>query len=379
MTTSDKRSDGPARKPRAFDLDKPAPSAVPGRQAEERPSGKAARPSRSPAVYPATVELTPPEADPFLSPVPPTDPADVDPALAPPRRRRFTLGGVLGASLGILLSLAIGLWTDALVRDLFARAPWLGWIALAAAAAGVAALLILVGRELAGLRRLAGVGELRADLLRAGRSVSAKDARRLAGRVVALLGERPETARGRKELARLSDEIIDGPDYLAFTERELMSGLDRQARAFTLNAARRVSVVTAVSPRALVDLAYVVFESARLIRAIATLYGGRPGFIGMLRLFGDVIAHLAVTGAVAGGDSLIQQLVGHGLAAKLSARLGEGVINGLMTARIGISAMDLCRPMPFSALKRPGISDFMSDIARIGDRDTLRDRDSGKD
>jgi len=42
------------------------------------------------------------------------------------------------------------------------------------------------------------------------------------------------------------------------------------------------------------------------------------------------------------------------------------VINGLMTARIGISAMDLCRPMPFKALKRPGIGDFVSDIASVG-------------
>ncbi|HBT70117.1 MAG TPA: TIGR01620 family protein, partial [Agrobacterium sp.] len=54
--------------------------------------------------------------------------------------------------------------------------------------------------------------------------------------------------------------------------------------------------------------------------------------------------------------------LGHGLASKLSARLGEGVINGLMTARIGIAAMDLCRPLPFRAVKRPGIGDFMSDL-----------------
>jgi putative membrane protein len=33
-----------------------------------------------------------------------------------------------------------------------------------------------------------------------------------------------------------------------------------------------------------------------------------------------------------------------------------------MTARIGIAAMDLCRPLPFKAVKRPGIGDFMSDL-----------------
>jgi putative membrane protein len=99
---------------------------------------------------------------------------------------------------------------------------------------------------------------------------------------------------------------------------------------------------------------------------MAELYGGRPGTFGLLRLMRDVIAHLAVTGSIAVGDSLAQQVLGHGLASKLSSRLGEGVINGLLTARIGIAAMDLCRPLPFRAVKRPGIGDFLSDIASIG-------------
>jgi putative membrane protein len=34
-----------------------------------------------------------------------------------------------------------------------------------------------------------------------------------------------------------------------------------------------------------------------------------------------------------------------------------------MTARIGIAAMDLLRPLPFKATKRPGIGDFLGDLA----------------
>jgi putative membrane protein len=110
----------------------------------------------------------------------------------------------------------------------------------------------------------------------------------------------------------------------------------------------------------------VLFESTRLVRSIAEAYGTKPGRLGMFRLFRDVIAHLAVTGSIAAGDSLVQQILGHGIASKLSARLGEGVVNGLMTARIGIAAMDLLRPLPFKALRRPGIGDFMGDLAGGG-------------
>jgi putative membrane protein len=132
-----------------------------------------------------------------------------------------------------------------------------------------------------------------------------------------------------------------------------------------LDAAKRVSVVTAVSPRALVDVVYVVFEAVRLLRRLSELYCGRPGFFGFLRLSRNVLAHLAVTGTMALGDGLVQQLVGHGLAARLSARLGEGVVNGMMTARIGIAAIAAIRPLSFRAVERPGMGDFLKALAQF--------------
>ena len=204
--------------------------------------------------------------------------------------------------------------------------------------------------------------DLKRDVVDAALSPKPAVGRAIVARLVHLLSARPQTARGRARLVETEGEIIDAAHLIELAERELMAPLDREARALILGSAKRVSIVTAVSPRALVDLGYVIYESSRLVRAMAELYGGRPGKIGMLRLMRDVIAHLAVTGSIAMGDSLVQQVLGHGLASKLSARLGEGVINGLMTARIGIAAMDLCRPMPFRALKRPGIGDFIGDL-----------------
>jgi putative membrane protein len=66
----------------------------------------------------------------------------------------------------------------------------------------------------------------------------------------------------------------------------------------------------------------------------------------------------------------VQQLVGHGLAARLSAKLGEGVINGMMTARIGVAAMETARPLPFAAMKRPGLGDFLSALTTFTARKT---------
>ncbi len=74
------------------------------------------------------------------------------------------------------------------------------------------------------------------------------------------------------------------------------------------------------------------------------------------------ISHLAVTGGMAATDSIIQQVIGHGVAAKLSARLGEGVLNGLLTARLGLAAMDVTRPLPFAALPRPSLNDLAGSL-----------------
>ena len=104
-----------------------------------------------------------------------------------------------------------------------------------------------------------------------------------------------------------------------------MPALDAEARRLIGDATRRVSLVTAISPAAVIDLGVVLFTQLSLIRQIATLYGGRPGLLGLLRLSRLVIAHLAVTGSIAIGDDLIQQMIGHSLAARLSTRLGEGV------------------------------------------------------
>lgn len=366
MTDRDPAS--PPRKPQSFAFEEPK-----DHPRTKRSTGTTEKP-RKPAAIPVDASVTMAQDDPFA----PAELEALTPPPATPRSRRLTAGKVLLASLGFLLTLALGVWTDSLIRSLFERVPALGWVASAAAAIAALALVALVIKEIMGIRRLAKVAHMRESISTKARSATAKEARALAAQVQGLISANPLTALGRKNLKALDDEIVDGPHYLAFAERELMAPLDRQARLLTANAAKRVSVVTAVSPRAFVDLAYVGFESVRLIRALAELYGGRPGTIGMIRLFRDVIAHLAVTGAIAAGDSLIQQVVGHGLAAKLSARLGEGVINGLMTARIGISAMDLCRPMPFAALKRPGIGDFMSDIANFAGRTDETPVDSKK-
>jgi putative membrane protein len=267
-------------------------------------------------------------------------------------------------ALGGLLLLAVGVAVTDLITDLLARNQELGWLGLAFAILAMVSLLVIAVRETTGLMRLATVEKLHQRAAEMIVSDDRIEARSLVQELLALTRKMPHLARGRADLEGHLGEIIDGPDMVRLAERELMTPLDQQARRLISIAATRVSVVTAVSPRAIVDVLFVFGTALILVRRLAFLYGARPGTLSLVRLLRQVVMHLAVTGGLAASDSLIQQMLGHGIAARLSARLGEGVLNGLLTARFGLAAVDLIRPVPFAALPRPTLSDLMSEVLR---------------
>jgi putative membrane protein len=278
------------------------------------------------------------------------------------RRRRAPWLAMLMSALGGLVTLAIGLGVERLIADLFAVTPWLGWVALGLAVLAAIALAGIVGRELGGVLRERKIERLRAA---ASDALAVRDhqaAKAVASEVIALYAARLEGGAARERVRALGDEIIDADDRLAIVERELIAPLDAQAKRAIADAAKQVSVVTAISPRAIVDVAFVVFAAVRVLRRVARIYGGRPGALGFLRLARAAFSHLAITGGVAVGDSLLQQVLGLGLAARVSAKLGEGVLNGLLTARFGLAALSVCRPLPFVREAPPRIGDVAGEL-----------------
>ncbi|WP_296570821.1 YcjF family protein [Phreatobacter sp.] len=285
---------------------------------------------------------------------------------APPPARASLWTRLFWAGLGGLLSLAFGIAVSSLIDDLFTRAAWLGWAGIAALALFLTGGLALLLREIVALRSLARLDSLRESAAQALRDKDDRAAARVAADLLAAMSGNARTARGRTAVqAAFAEGIVDGAQRLRIVERELLEPLDREATRLVAEAARRVSVVTAVSPRAAVDLAMVFATAVRLIRRIAEVYGGRPGTFGMVKLVRQVLAHMAVTGGMAAGDTVLDQIVGHGLAAKLSAKLGEGVLNGLLTARLGITAIAVSRPLPYIAAPRPDVRDLVGDALTL--------------
>ena len=279
-------------------------------------------------------------------------------------RRRFSFATLFWSALGGLAVLGLGLSVTSLVEELFARSQGLGWLGLSLAAVAGLALLVIVAREITALVRLRAIEHLHTRAASAIASDERAEATTIVRELLHLMRNAPPLARGRARLESHIGDIIDGGDLIRLAERELMTPLDMEARRLVSAAAKRVSVVTAVSPRAAIDMIFVLITAFGLIRRLAYLYGGRPGTLGLIRLMRLCVAHLTVTGGLAIGDGMVQQVLGHGVVARLSTRLGEGMLNGLLTARLGLAAIEVTRPLPFAALPAPALADLAADLLR---------------
>ncbi len=343
----DKARTGTARKPRAFRPEEteitsaPAPFEM-GPMADEGSGGGA-----SGAAHPPRI-------------------ADEGDVANTGVRRALGWGRVLISALLALAGMAAGLWFTALVDNLLSRQDWIGWAAIGLMGLAGFAALALVLRECAGIVRLARLRRLRSGAEAAVRQGDEALARATVDRLEHLFRHRRDLAWQRARFAEHSGDILSAEDILRLAERELIGPLDARARDVVASSVRRVSVVTAISPLAALDMGVVAVENLRMLRRLATLYGGRPGFLGLLRLARMVLGHIVLTGGIALGDDLLRQMIGHGLTARLSARLGEGVFNGALTARIGIAAMEVCRPLPFLEMKPPRLASFVAAVLRRG-------------
>jgi putative membrane protein len=284
-------------------------------------------------------------------------------------KKSWSLAPLFWSALSGLVLLALGLWLDELIRTLFTRFEWLGWTGVALLGIAGATLLAFLGREFLALRRLAKLDHLRAEADQLYDHGDKKNSTRFANKMLSLYSAQPGLFKARQTLKNDLPHLFDADAILAQTEQVLISQIDASANHRVHQAAKRVALVTALSPRALFDIIVVLVETIRMVRAIAQSYGNRPGFIAMLKLSGHIAGHLAITGGMAAGETLLQQIVGHGLAARLSAKLGEGLLNGILTARIGLATIALCRPMPFKHAPAPTLGAVIKALRDQSDQD----------
>lgn len=326
-------------------------------------SQTAKKPRRKPASFRVEdVEIVMP---PKLAPLPDEPETEAEVTGLPKLERGLRWGSIFLGALGGLIGLLASLWLYDYVLALIARDDWIGWVAVVLLGLVLVALLMIILRELVGLMRLGRLDKIRHEADSAARQNNKPLAVDVTRRLKRFYRGREDLAWGMQRLAEHEHDIMDAEELLRLSERTLVAPLDPVARAIVASSAKRVSVVTAISPNALVDMMFVAAQNMRMLRKLATLYGARPGTLSLMKLARMVVTHIVLTGGIALGDDVVQQLVGHGLTARLSRKLGEGVFNGALTTRIGIATIDVCRPLPYIEQPRPRFRELVAEVVGL--------------
>jgi putative membrane protein len=306
-------------------------------------------------LKPGDIEMVQPEPEAAL-------PAKAAPVLelAEPGRRPW-LSLLLGA--GSLFAVGLlGLNAYDFAAGLFERSVWLGGgfsILLGLAALGA---IGVVGREFLSLRRLGRVDDLRIE----GERLMASEAH---GRAEDFLRNVEKLYRDRVELDepiwRFHDQASDAlndRERLELFAHSVLSPIDRAAYQVVKTSGRDIAVLTALTPIGAIDSLIVMVRTVNMMRGIAKLYGVRPGFTATLKLAKRGIRNIVIAGVGELVSHAAVETAGASLLRVLSARAGQGAVNGLLAARIGLSIMELCRPLPFTEDELPSLKTLRSEI-----------------
>ena len=263
----------------------------------------------------------------------------------PVRRHRLLLAGLLALGAVSLAQFSVRLW------EMAVQSPWLGgaWL--------VAAGLVLAGsagaalRQWQRLRRMRnrqdarshademlarqGIGQARVfceELARAGGQHASEGYRRWTAQV--------EGTHNNREVLLLYSHLV-------------LAEADSRALRNVVKQSGDTAVMVAFSQFAAIDMLLLFWRNLRVIEDVTTAYGIELGYWGRIGLLRQVLRNMAYAGAAEVATEVGMEMMGAGITGKISASVAQGIGAGLLTARLGLRAMDACRPIPWSADERP--------------------------
>jgi putative membrane protein len=215
-----------------------------------------------------------------------------------------------------------------------------------------------------------------ADLQREGERLMLRNgygqARPYVNRIAHIYAQRSDVRQRLDTFQRTVNDSYHDREVCALFSQQVMQDLDQQAYRLVLKRSQETALMVMVSPIPLLDALLTLWRNLRMIRDIATLYGGRPGALGSMSLTLSVIQNLIyadVSEVVADG---LAETLGNSMLAVLSTQAAQGIGSGILTARVGVKAMQACRPLPFTEEERPRLKtvrrELIGSLKRIFER-----------
>ncbi len=259
-------------------------------------------------------------------------------------------GGVSGWLLtGLALVLLLGgiQWAEFVQQSL--TQSWLqGGAAVALTGIGVVAVGKMLWSAWRGKRQHQMRQQWREEALTMQQSLQYGQATPLCQRILAALPQADRSAFLAQHNLQFSDA-----ETLQLFDLLVLQPLDQQASMRISAAAKQAGLAVAVSPFALADMLLVSWRAWRMMAELSEVYEVQLGAVARLALLKKFANLLFWTGATELAIDIGGDFLGVELSSKLSARAGQGVLAGLMLARLGRFVQQQLRPLPLLPAEKP--------------------------
>jgi putative membrane protein len=157
----------------------------------------------------------------------------------------------------------------------------------------------------------------------------------------------------------------DDRETVDHIERVFLEPLDNEAIRRISNHCLQIGTLVAASPYAAMDMLISFWRSLKMIDEISEVYGLRPSMPNRLKLLKSVARQMILVGtSQLVLDKTVEALGAKSLAALAGARVGQGIGVAMYTARIGIAAMRVTRPIECAEAKLPSSSDLIGPMLK---------------
>ncbi|CAM3878044.1 hypothetical protein VA7868_01257 [Vibrio aerogenes CECT 7868] len=256
------------------------------------------------------------------------------------RKRRF-LPSILTAFVGLAGWQAVDAGIDAYQAGDWLSIGWYGFLGvLAGAGAGK---LIAEWRTLRRLRQHFSHQTKAEALIQANSVGQAKPFCEQLIKNAGIAENHPDVVKWRSQLNHAFNDI----EVFDLYDLYILKSVDEKAIRLISRSASESAVLVAASPLAIADMLLVAWRNLTMLNQLSQLYGVKLGYWSRIRLMRTMFVNMAAAGASEMVLDVSTDLLSAGVAAKLSARAGQGMGIGILTARLGLQAMTLLRPLPW--------------------------------
>ena len=265
----------------------------------------------------------------------------IEQVIRPPRKKRFLLRGLLGAFTALLAWQSVDTLHNAIQTGDWLSVAWIGFIATLASIG-----LVALCKELWALKKLRHQFSVqdKIETLITNDSVGQGKAfcESLATEAgITLTSQSYQRWQKSVNASHSDSEIIEMYDAIVVSEQ------DTKATKIVTKYSTESAALVAISPLAIADMLLVAWRSFKMVESLAQVYGVQLGYLSRLKLFKSILINMAFVGVSELAIDASMDLLSMDLAAKVSARAGQGLGVGILTARVGLKAMSLLRPTPW--------------------------------